>query len=295
MDSKEYLGVYPFLEITTRIGCQNNCQYCPQDVILKAYKGKERELSYENFVKAIDKVPKDVYICFAGFCEPFLNKDCGKMVIYADQKGHKIDFYTTLIKATENELEKIKGIKFHRFIIHLPSAGKENMKADENYLQLLKKVVEYKIQGLSFICHNELLPEFAPIIKDFTVFKIDTISRAGNLGNVKVAKVGNLFCTQNKNHLHQNDLLPNGDVYICGMDFGLKHRLGNLFEEDYASLFNSKEFFRVKEGLRNGKEGIICNLCERAITKNSKEYLFFQIDYYKQYCKSFLKSLLRKN
>ncbi|VVB99045.1 Uncharacterised protein [uncultured archaeon] len=291
---KKYFGVYPFLEITTKIGCKNNCSYCPQSIIIKAYKGKEKELSFENFVRAISTVPADVGICFSGFCEPFLNKECSKMIVYADQKGHKIDLFTTLVGVSEEDLEKIHGIKFSQFKIHLPSAkGLENIPVDEKYISLLKKTIEYKINRLCFVYHDEMRHELEPLVKGQVVYKMNTISRAGNLGKVKESPHKNLFCTQNRNHLHQNILLPNGDVYFCFMDYRLRHKIGNLFEQDYGSLFRSEEFLRVKNDLDSGGKNIICNFCERAIDKNSAEYLFFQLKYCGAYCKAMAKSLLR--
>ena len=35
----------------------------------------------------------------------------------------------------------------------------------------------------------------------------------------------------------QNVVLPNGDVLLCCMDYAMKHRIGNLIEGDYFSMF----------------------------------------------------------
>ena len=39
------------MEITTRIGCKNNCAYCPQAKLIKAYqkRGGDLIMSLENF------------------------------------------------------------------------------------------------------------------------------------------------------------------------------------------------------------------------------------------------------
>jgi adenine C2-methylase RlmN of 23S rRNA A2503 and tRNA A37 len=72
------------LEITTKIGCSNMCSYCPQQKIIRAYNDKETIMSLETFKICLDKVPKDVVIVFSGFCEPFLNPICIKMIKYAN-------------------------------------------------------------------------------------------------------------------------------------------------------------------------------------------------------------------
>ena len=72
------------LEITTQIGCKNNCNYCPQETLVKAYKARSDvfEMSFDIFKKCLDKIPKTVRIDFSGMAEPWLNADCTKMVLY---------------------------------------------------------------------------------------------------------------------------------------------------------------------------------------------------------------------
>ena len=59
-------------------------------------------------------------------------------------------------------------------------------------------------------------------------------------------------------------LLPNGDVQLCCMDFGLKHKLGNLNVDTYLDLYHSKEFLRVMEAMSDESEYLICRKCAYA-------------------------------
>ena len=70
------------LEITTKIGCNNFCTYCPQTILMREYvkRSKKIFLEFSDFAKMLKKVPKEVNIIFSGFCEPFLNKECLKMI-----------------------------------------------------------------------------------------------------------------------------------------------------------------------------------------------------------------------
>lgn len=107
------------LEITTIIGCKNMCKYCPQDLLLKTYKGKKL-MSFEDFKKFLEHVPVNVDIYFAGFSEAFLNRDSSKMIKYAVNRGHEVIFYTTLIGITDEAFEILKDtpqlhMGFHRF------------------------------------------------------------------------------------------------------------------------------------------------------------------------------------
>ena len=83
------------LEITTHIGCPVDCLDCPQAVLQSKYHGTST-LSLENFKKVLDKVPAGTRIDFSGMCEPFANRDCADMILYAYEKGFPLALYTTL-------------------------------------------------------------------------------------------------------------------------------------------------------------------------------------------------------
>ena len=66
----------PTLEFTTSIppkGCVIDCAFCPQRTLLNVYKA-DKTMTFENFKKVIDKLPKEVRVTFSGFTEPWLNK-----------------------------------------------------------------------------------------------------------------------------------------------------------------------------------------------------------------------------
>jgi len=64
-----------------------------------------------------------------------------------------------------------------------------------------------------------------------------------------------------------NVLLPNGDVVICCMDYSVKHKIGNLIEGDYFSLFSSRGMAELHtENTKPGySDKTICKSCNRAI------------------------------
>lgn len=47
------------------------------------------------------------------------------------------------------------------------------------------------------------------------------------------------------------------------MDYGLQHVLGNLVSGDYDALISSDEFSRVRKGLKDDSEEILCRYCEK--------------------------------
>ena len=67
--------------------------------------------------------------------------------------------------------------------------------------------------------------------------------------------------------LQSGVLLPNGDVALCCMDWGLQHVIGNLLTMDYEMLLESDEYKRVLRGYVDESVDILCRYCEVAQTK----------------------------
>jgi len=198
------------LEITTHLPCPNMCSYCPQDKLMKQYKGK-KSLGLMEFKKALDNIPTDVQIHFSGFGEAFINKEAHNMVKVAVALGYEVHVYTTTVGLNVNELV---GIEFGEFHVH--DIGKA-----------------------------QHVP-YADVID-----KIDNpISRGGNLWDIP-AKKGELLCTRSATY-EQNVMLPNGDVYLCCMDWSLKHKLGNIFTTNFDNLKRKKQYK-------------LCQTCEKAL------------------------------
>jgi hypothetical protein len=106
------------LEITTKIGCKNLCKYCPQDKLLGCYTDKVDELSFANFKKALNNVPKDVKIEFSGFSEAFFNKESSLMMKHAIQNRYHTELFTTLEGFTNNDLNVLKNVLFQIVWFH---------------------------------------------------------------------------------------------------------------------------------------------------------------------------------
>ena len=101
-----------------------------------------------------------------------------------------------------------------------------------------------------------------PKVKDILHIDIEAekmISRAGNLSNVKndfEKKLGSLSCNISshdglEDRFDANTLLPNGDVTLCCMDYGLKNIIGNLTRMDYNSLFTNDEFKKIYNKMKS--------------------------------------------
>jgi sulfatase maturation enzyme AslB (radical SAM superfamily) len=266
------------IEITTRIGCRISCAYCPQEKFIKKYteKSNNLEMSFEVYKACVDKIPAFVDIVFAGMCEPFLNPQCSRMILYAHQKQHAISVDTTLVGMNILDVEVLKKIPYKIFCVHLPSnEGLEKIEIDKKYITVLEKVANSFI-NISFHFHGkDVHPELKPLIKG-NIFPSYTCTRAGNIeikdNPLPARKNGIIRCGRNQ---RWNVLLPNGDVILCSSDYQMLHKLGNLLSGDYGALFKSKEFKRVKGGLNKEEEDILCRYCDAYMYKY--EGLFFRL------------------
>ena len=265
------------LEITTRMGCKINCVYCPQKLLTGRYYAnglaKNTELSLENFQKCVDKVPRGTRIDFSGMAEPWLNDQCTDMVCYAANKGLPIAIYTTLVGMTESDFCRIRDLKFEEFVLHIPD-DKSNAHIDINqeYIELLHAVIEYKRDNgtslvTGFSCHAGIHPAIRSAIPPNSKLITELIDRAGNVeGDCATSKKneGKILCVNCGGNINNNVLLPDGTVVLCCMDYGMKHVLGNLLEQDYDAILHSNEAEMIRFGLGGGDCDILCRNCTNA-------------------------------
>lgn len=219
------------LEITTRIGCTNNCPYCPQGVLLRAYEGRTI-MRTKHFKMILLHTPKDVQIDFAGFCEPFLNPWASWMIYHAVSLGYQVVLDTTLTGFCRKDADILKGVHLKQVFVHkFPGFRNDN-------LELLK----------SSVTADKF--EVSKLPKEFR------LSRAGNLWE-RHKQMGRFECGWNKDFT-RNVVLPNCDVYLCCMDYGLKHKIGNLYVNTYDQL--NRGFIKSLADCDNSM--CICRECE---------------------------------
>lgn len=254
---------WPTLEFTTTLspkGCIVDCAFCPQRTLEKIYhahKGQPKVLSKENFIKIIDKLPKEVRITFSGFTEPWLNKECSSMVEYAHYEGHPVSAFSTGVGMKVEDVDIIEEIPWTTgpnggFCLHLPDKeriakhplSKKLTKVYERFYEVQDSIQGFYVMSMGEVHDSvkHLWPD--PVIPNFW-------SRAGNLlGEAQIkpdlAKIRDRFkhmdhksqpstcgCVE---HLYHNVVLPNGEVSICCMDYSLEKILGNILEQEYDDI-----------------------------------------------------------
>jgi hypothetical protein len=263
------------LVVTTNIGCKNMCNYCPQSTFTKAYKKRSKinQIRFDTFKKCVDKVPRDALINFAGFTEPCLNPDWTQMILYANQLGFKIRLLTTTVGMTLSDVDKIENIPFVRFVVHLPDDKQQTkIKVDKQFIEVTNRLldsrmnVEWKYHQSPLI-NEDLHSELKPIFIKANIY--DTIKKAGLKTRARHVKIqgqaepekisGNI---SGCHLLYTNQLLPNGDVFICCMDWNLYYFLGNLLQCDYEELFQGKTFQDILKAFTDDNSEILCRYCE---------------------------------
>lgn len=244
---------------------------------MQTYKG-ERRLSLDNFKKVVDKLPKEVRVTFSGFVEPWMNSDCTDMLLYAHETGHPVSVFTTLVGVSVEDLERIKQVPFAGnpnggFTVHLPDQErrakhpitKRYIETVEHLGKIKDEIQNFQIMSMGTV-HDSVRHVF-PIAHCGEMW-----SRAGNLFKERLIKEElkrehfNSIDHGNKNmtcgcdeRLYHNVMLPNGDVSLCCMDYGLEEITGNLFDKEYNDVIpDPYEAFNL------------CRKCENAIEVDSR-------------------------
>lgn len=272
-------SISPTLEFTTIIpekGCVVDCVFCPQRTLIQNYKG-ERRLSLDNFKRAVDKLPKEIRVTFAGFTEPWLNSECTDMLLYAYEKGHPISVFTTLVGVSVDDIERIKHVPFAGnpnggFVVHLPDQERRaKHPINKKFIETVEHVakVQHEIQNFTVMTMGTVHEAVRHAFSHAPTYSM--WSRAGNLIGERMLKPElkeqdflyinhgdkQMTCGCDE-RLYHNIMLPNGDVSLCCMDYGLEEITGNLFEQDYNDVIpDPYEVFKL------------CRQCENAVDVNS--------------------------
>ncbi len=265
------------LEITTVSHCKNVCNYCPQSLLLKKY-GRREEMTLETFKICLSKVPRNVTVSFAGYSEPFLNKQAHFMMAHAFSEGYQVGLYTTLVGLTKEAVNTIEHIKFANVQLHLPDDFLQ-MKADitDEYIENAKYFLEkIHVRGSHVFgpLHHKLEGIFHGVQR--RALDKDLHTRANNVKQEKIAVqhharlTGEIQCdvvlrrNNGNSALDFNILLPNGDIMMCCMDYGLEHKFGNLLTDSYESLFESEAYKYVQRALKDDTLSLLCRTCKEA-------------------------------
>jgi len=269
----------PCIDITTRIGCSVNCKYCPQDVFLRQYykgdRNRESFMSVDTLVRCIEHMPDNSSFQFAGFVEPFLNPDCVELIRKVCEMGRIVNLYTTLVGLDERKLREVMELPIDFITLHVADEkGYAKIPVTEEYYAMLELIINHKRKdGSPFVgmCNAQAQPDqrVAKICGGNYIISSSLLDRAGNLdGEGLIGKsitTGKITCGVCGSGLNKNELLPDGTLLLCCMDYGMKHVLGNLKYQPYEEIVCGREMVSIKEGMeKDFNRDILCRRCSCA-------------------------------
>jgi len=279
------------LEITTKIGCSNMCEYCPQLLLIEEYnKDKQKKIksdqmmTVENYKKYISTIPEVIDFHFTGYVEPFDNPHCDELLLLAHEKGHKVQINTTLEGITKEKFDKIKSMPYKQFLIHLPSAtyeerigivsstkhissGQPELRKD--WLELLEYVVLSKPINFKVHAHGGIHPQALEVLEklqlpkeNYNSTQIRTSTRSQNKAQnnmrIKRQKVPPQFNIRGKcSRIYQPVLIPDGRLGLCCQDYGLEHVIGDLSKQTWQQYRDSLDFKLLAQHGAN-----LCDYCD---------------------------------
>lgn len=268
------------LEVSTIMGCSVNCKFCPQDVMLKTYyeknRNRQRIMTIDDFGVILEHTPQECIIDFSGMTEPFNNPYCLEMIKMACEAGRKVYLFTTLAEVDEKTVDELLKLPVYYVTLHVADCrGYAYIPTTEAYYRNLEKVISaVKADGTPFIdfvnAQTDPDERVAEIVKGKYEVMRSVQNRAGNVKEEGAQhreknigadeKIKCCFCGDD---ISNNVVLPDGTLLICNMDYGMKHVLGNLYEEDYDSIRSKGELQRVIRAMNCEEEmdELLCRSC----------------------------------
>ncbi len=266
INMRKFKNVY--VEITK--ACNLKCTFCPsKNNISKEY------LSFDNFKHIIDQIKdytEGIYLHILG--EPLLHKELFKFIEYAS-KYVKVSLTTNghLIK---NHYLELCNSNLHILNISLQSIDKLN-DLDE-YFESLNNLIINRTHKLPIHLRiwndkesekvkvlnnrlNELINHYQLLDYSYVTLSVedefDWPSLNADINPIRTSCLG---------AKSQMGILVNGDVTICCLDYLGHTKIGNIYEDSFENIKNSKLFNDVIKGWNDLKPYF--ELCKKCTYRN---------------------------
>ena len=263
------------IEFTLQTGCPVGCNFCPQLLFLKGYTSPEKKFTIDSFRQALSNLQNSTIktVQFSGFSEPLHHEDISDFIKLSVEAGFEVEIFTTLKGFNAECLKKVEDLPI-KWYISMQPLGIQNRKGlkDEEAWNNIKSFLDLNLKfqpilrcvdfNLSKGQKNQLNEKVKQIgIENIIYSNFET--RAGNITRNSINKIEKkLLCKNNMAPV----ILPNGDVLLCCMDFGLKHIIGNIFKESFKNILLSDRLHKIIDIMDLREKGsILCQTCESAI------------------------------
>lgn len=265
-----------YIEITNK--CNLNCSFCSKS------NRKIKEVSVEEFeyiVKKIDKYTDYLYLHVKG--EPLLHKDLDGILNVARKYKKKVNITTngSLLE------KKIDVILNNSDVIRQINISIHSLANDFHYLDMVLSCVLKILDNSDIIVSLRLWNIDKGIDNNYDVYEFlknkyglssSLFEKIKNDDKVKIRK--NLYLNKDRVFVWPNinndyysefgkcygtrshiGILSDGTVVPCCLDGDGIIRLGNIYEDEFESIINSKLFKEIKEGFIHNKK--VCELCRK--------------------------------
>lgn len=217
-------------------------------------------MTFETFAAALANTPNDLAVSFAGYAEPYLNRECSRMVAHAHANGRRVQMYTTGVGMTDADVDTLIAVQPSPCVLHLPDAGGDmKAKVTPEYAARMSRLA-LGVRGCRTVCYGQ----WHPLLIGLKAYEVGygLHSRAGNVTHLpQVRNRGALKC-RSAPGLDENVLLPDGSVALCCQCWRLEHMIGSLLESTWEELHRGEPIAEVRRMMREG--GALCGSCEFA-------------------------------
>lgn len=265
-----------YIEITNK--CNLNCSFCSKN------NRKIKEVSVEEFeyiVKKIDKYTDYLYLHVKG--EPLLHKNLDGILNVARKYKKRVNI-TTNGSLLEKNMDVILN---NRDVIRQINISIHSLANDFHYLDMVLYCVLKILDNSDIIVSLRLWNIDKGIDNNYDVYEFlknkyglssSLFEKIKNDDKVKIRK--NLYLNKDRVFVWPNinndyysefgkcygtrshiGILSDGTVVPCCLDGDGVIRLGNIYEDEFESIINSKLFKEIKEGFIHNKK--VCELCRK--------------------------------
>lgn len=281
-NSMEYLDT---VSIETASKCNLKCKMCSHPTNER----KAHFMSPDDFKTIIDRLEKTkIRRLLFNMGEPLMNKHLFQMVAYAKTKGFFVYISTNGLLMDERVIGKILSTGVDALKISIEGYTKEvyeSIRIGGDFDALFRNVVRMK--------------ELRDRVRSPLYFWISTVLMKGNEDFVEFAKFWGPYCDDlelpgltdhiglveaNKeialsdewNHrkecsqvkpYNEINLLSNGDMVLCCVDFHARCKLGNLLTQDLGDIWQSEKMTTIRRKAYAGEIPTInpcsnCHICD---------------------------------
>jgi spiro-SPASM protein len=249
----ELLRTLPaYYSIQIVAGCPQLCAYCPYPRFGIQKTGKQGEMELERFSALADKIrafSDDAVLSVSLWGEPAYHSRFPELAAAARERGLRLIVETSGVGWDPGELSQVAAGPGIEWIVSLDADSPELYRAlrGEGYEEALRTIdllaarfpSQVHVQAVRMKENEERLEDFYRAWKARTgkviIQKYDAF--CGLLPDRRVADLSPLKrfpCWHLKRDL---SVLLDGRVPLCREDVGLRHPLGNLFEEEIAEVW----------------------------------------------------------